>query len=289
MIIKGFKKIKNTFKSLGLAGYTFSKNEGFEHAGYLSFLLMLSIFPFLVLMVSIVSLIGEHKLSVLFLEIILSPEIEVFFKSIKARLIEIIKSPPEGLLTFVALSAIWTASSMLEAIKTCLNKAYCVKTPPNYLLRRLFSIVEFLILLIFILTILSILLFAPTILDYLFKLLHIDIENSSIITLVNENSKQIRSGFLMIFGFITVIGLYHFIPNHKGWRLRHAAPGAVLVLIAWSGFSMLFKFYLGYFTQLNIIYGGIAGIIITLIFFYVCSIIFVYGAEFNFHLHKKSK
>lgn len=268
---------------------SFNKHEGFEHAGYLSFLLMLAIFPFLILMVSIVSLIGEKKLSVLFVEIILSTEVEVFLASIKQRIIEIITSPPEGLLTFVALSAVWTSSSMLEGIKTFMNKAYHISSPPNYLFRRLFSIIEFMVVLVFILTVLAVMLFAPIVLDYLAGLLHINPDNNIFQHFFDEGGEIVRRVFLIVFGFALILGLYHFIPNNKGAKLRFSMPGAVLVLVLWIAFSMLFKFYIKYFAQLNIVYGGIAGIIITLIFFYVCSVIFIYGAEFNYQLNRKIK
>lgn len=282
--IKMFGKI---LRALASSCASFTRHEGFEHAGYLSFLLMLAIFPFLILMVSIVSLIGEKKLSVLFVEIILSNEVEVFLASIKQRIIEIITSPPEGLLTFVALSAIWTSSSMLEGIKTVINKAYHIKSPPSYILRRLFSIIEFMAFLIFILTILAIILFAPMAMNYFVEILHLNPDKSILYHFFNDQAETIRHWFLIIFGFALILGLYHFIPNNKGAKIRFSMPGAILVLALWVGFSMLFKFYIRYFTQLNIVYGGIAGIIITLIFFYICSIIFIYGAEFNYQLNKK--
>lgn len=274
-------------KALASSFTSFSRHEGFEHAGYLSFLLMLAIFPFLILMVSIVSLIGEKKLSVLFVEIILSNEVEIFLASIKQRIIEIITSPPEGLLTFVALSAIWTSSSMLEGIKTVMNKAYHIKSLPSYIFRRLFSIMEFMAFLIFILTVLAIILFAPMAMDYFVGILHLNPKENILYHFFNEQAETIRHWFLIIFGFVLILALYHFIPNNKGAKISFSMPGAVLVLALWVGFSMLFKFYIKYFAQLNIVYGGIAGIIITLIFFYICSTIFIYGAEFNYQLNKK--
>lgn len=277
----------NTLRALGSACASFTRHEGFEHAGYLSFLLMLAIFPFLILMVSIVSLIGEKKLSILFVEIILSNEVEVFLASIKHRIIEIITSPPEGLLTFVALSAVWTSSSMLEGIKTVINKAYHIRSLPSYILRRLFTIIEFMAFLIFILTVLGIILFAPMAMDYFVEILHLNPQENILYHFFNDQAERIRYCFLIIFGFALVLGLYHFIPNNRGVKVNFSIPGAILVLILWVGFSMLFKFYIRYFAQLNIVYGGIAGIIITLIFFYICSVIFIYGAEFNYQLNKK--
>jgi membrane protein len=39
----------------------------------------------------------------------------------------------------------------------------------------------------------------------------------------------------------------------------------------------------------NFIYGGIAGIIIALLFFYFMAIIFIIGAELNYHLEAKNE
>ena len=143
----------NIIKHILLCFYTSIKDtidhDGIEHAGYLSFLLMLSIFPFLFFLMATMKFIIPVSLLEQIISF-LSDNTDITFDNLiyflKPRIHEITSAPPNSLLTFAILSAIWTASSIFEAIRTILNKANRVIHPPSYLFRRLFSILEFIIL-----------------------------------------------------------------------------------------------------------------------------------------------
>jgi membrane protein len=61
-------------------------------------------------------------------------------------------------------------------------------------------------------------------------------------------------------------------------------PGAVLVVLLWIGAAYLLTSYLSHFEQVNLIYGSLGGIIATLVLFYICNMIFIFGAEFNYQI-----
>jgi membrane protein len=256
-------------------------HDGVEHAGYISFLLMLTIFPFLVFFVAIVGFFGEKDLSDILVHIILSSSWAGFIDALKPRIIEITSSPPQGLLTIAILSAIWTASSIFEALRTIINRAYHVYSTPNYVLRRLLSIGEFLVAitvtLIFVLT----LIIFPSLFQSLSKIFA-GTPLANLHYLAPEFNTA-RYTLVYLFTFLLLSFAYYSLPNRKQ-RLRKVMPGAFLVLTAWIIFSKLFTYYLGHFQQVNLIYGSLAGIIISLLYFYFCSIIFIVGAEFNYQL-----
>lgn len=257
-------------------------HDGIEHAGYLSFLLMLAIFPFLVFFTAIIgtlsSLVDIPLVTTLTNLIINSPWAS-FIDSLKPRIIEITTLPPQSFLTIAIISAIWTASSIFEGIRTTLNRAYHVKNPPAYLLRRLFSILEFIIVIIILAVAICILIIIPAMWDFLEK--HIVIPDAQIISLIDKDLEVLRSTILYLFSIVFVSYLYYSLPNKKQ-KFTKILPGAVLVLFCWAAFSKIFKYYISYFPQINMIYGSIAGIIISLLFFYFCSLILIYGAEFNY-------
>ncbi|MDJ1257726.1 MAG: YihY/virulence factor BrkB family protein [Candidatus Midichloria sp.] len=257
-------------------------HDGIEHAGYLSFLLMLTIFPSLVFFTAIIgtlsSLVDIPLVTTLTNLIINSPWAS-FIDSLKPRIIEITTLPPQSFLTIAIISAIWTASSIFEGIRTTLNRAYHVKNPPAYLLRRLFSILEFIIVIIILAVAICILIIIPAMWDFLEK--HIVIPDAQIISLIDKDLEVLRSTILYLFSIVFVSYLYYSLPNKKQ-KFTKILPGAVLVLFCWAAFSKIFKYYISYFPQINMIYGSIAGIIISLLFFYFCSLILIYGAEFNY-------
>lgn len=277
-MIFGFYKV---IKSLGLAIRDMINHDGIEHAGYLSFLIMLSIFPFLVFLMAIVGLIGSEYLGLKLVELILASDWAKFIDALKPRIIEITDSPPQSLLTIAIVSAIWTASSIFEGIRTILNRAYRVSKQPAYLLRRLFSILEFFAAVTFILCFVVSLIVLPNILVYILKIVYID--NEFILNLLSPESVYLRYMLIFIFVFLIVSLIYFAVPNRKSKFIK-TFPGSILVISGWFLFSHIFKFYISNFPQVNFIYGSIAGVIVALLFFYACSIIFIVGAEFNYHL-----
>jgi membrane protein len=276
--------IKNFIKFIRCIGSSINDlimHDGVEHAGYLSFLIMLTIFPFLVFFMAAVGFVGNESLGNQLVAIILDSNWANFIDALKPRILEITSSPPQGLLTIAIVSAIWTASSIFEALRTILNKAYRVTTTPMYLWRRLVSFFEFFVAVIVIICFLVSLVVLPWIWNYIDKLFHIN--NYTFLAFFSPESESFRYVLLLAFGLLLICFSFYSLPNKKQ-SLRRTFPGAITVLVGWSIFSILFKYYVANFPQVNVIYGSIAGIIIALLYFYVCSIIYIFGAEFNFHL-----
>ncbi|MFI4955380.1 MAG: YihY/virulence factor BrkB family protein [Gammaproteobacteria bacterium] len=270
-------------KSVGLAIRDLVNHEGLEHAGYLSFLLMLTIFPFLVFFMAILGFVGNVELSEKLLEIITHSNWAEFITALKPRIIEITSAPPQSLLTIAIVSAIWTASSIFEGIRTILNKAYRIHSYPAYIFRRMFSILEFIVAIVVISIFLFVLVILPTIWQMVAQFLTYG--DTPLLSFISKEGDELRTLLLLVFGFCVISASYYFLPSRRH-RLRYTIPGTITVMIAWGVFSWLFKFYLSNFPQVNLIYGSIAGIIIALLFFYVCSIIYIFGAEFNYHLEQ---
>ena len=76
------------------------------------------------------------------------------------------------------------------------------------------------------------------------------------------------------------------IPNVK-IKFINIIPGSILCVILWITSGYLLSKYIKHYNQLNIVYGSLGSIIITMIFFYIINIIFIYGAEFNYLFSKK--
>ncbi|MBY0355756.1 MAG: YihY/virulence factor BrkB family protein, partial [Rickettsiales bacterium] len=137
------------------------KHDGIEHAGYLTFLALLALFPFLVLIVSLAGFFGQGALGTGFVELMFTNLPAEAVSALRPRVAEIISGPPQGFLTVAILGAIWTSSSMVEGMRTVLNKAYHVHTPPAYWFRRLLSILQVLIIIGIILIVMTVFVFTP--------------------------------------------------------------------------------------------------------------------------------
>ena len=256
-------------------------HDGIEHAGYLSFLAILSIFPFLILFVSLAGLFGQTMLGQELVVILLEYLPKEAIAGLKPRINEIISGPPQSLLTIAILGAIWTASSSVEGLRTIFNRAYRVSTPPAYIWRRLLSIGQFLIITCLILLSMLIIIVTPLIFNKLMTIMQIEY------LYIYNNILNLRFFFTSAIIFCSVSFLYYVIPNLRQ-SLLNVCPGALMVLILWSISGSIFSSYLRNFDQVNLIYGSLASFIIALLFFYIMAMILIFGAEFNYAVEKKT-
>jgi membrane protein len=81
---------------------------------------------------------------------------------------------------------------------------------------------------------------------------------------------------MLIFGII-----YAFAPDIPKEKFRFISPGAVLAVILWIVASLAFFFYVTNFSNYNATYGAFAGAVILLLWLYVTSLAFLLGGELN--------
>ena len=260
-------------------------HDGIEHAGYIAFLAILSLFPFLVFFVAIVGFFGQSDLGIRVIHAIIENNFipESILSGLKPRLDEIASGPPQGLLTIAILGAIWTASSMVDGMRTILNRAYRVNTPPAYIFRRLMSVAELLILTAVLIAVTFLLIIAPNLWENAKHLLHLE-EVDAIInfTPIWHYLRYVIATFVL---FLVVLAAYFTLPNIKQTWLS-ILPGATFVIFLWLVAGELFSLYLSNFEQVNLIYGSLGGIIAALLFFYIGAMIFIFGAEFNYRISR---
>lgn len=256
------------------AAYNTIYHDGIEHAGYLAFLGILALFPFLVFLVALAGFFGQGQAGTEFIRLIFDELPQHMVNAIEPRVAEIISGPPQGLLTVSILGAIWTASSAVEGYRTVLNRAYHVGTPPAYILRRLLSIAQILVLSFLAVTVMILMVLLPIAWEKLGTRIAFD----------DFMRSALGYGALGIM-FLIVCAAYYILPNIKQ-NFHSVAPGAAVVTLLWLYAAKLLSAYLSQFEQVNLIYGSLGGVIATLLFFYISNIIFIYGAELNYLIKK---
>jgi membrane protein len=256
------------------AGVNTVNHDGVEHAGYLAFVGLLALFPFLVFVAALAGFLAEGQAGSEFIRLVMKQLPPDMVSGLAPRITEITSGPPHGLLTVSILGAIWTSSSALEGYRTVLNRAYRVATPPAYIWRRLLSIAQILILSFVVVLAMIVLVVLP-------------------IALGKDLAPALKSGvpltghlILCISIAVIFIGIsfaYYFLPNLKQ-TIHSVVWGAALVTLLWIAAARLLSLYLSRINPANLIYGSLGSVIATLLFFYVGNVLFIYGAEFNYLL-----
>ncbi|MBQ4874676.1 MAG: YihY/virulence factor BrkB family protein [Rickettsiaceae bacterium H1] len=252
------------------------KHDGFEHAGYLAFLSLLALFPALFFLMALTSyitqILEQYDLVESIKYFFINNISEEILSGLTPRINEIVSGPPPTLLKLAVIGSIWTASSAVEGLRTIINRAYHVENRHPYILSRLLSIVQFLLITFVIIIAMLILTFTPAIESVIAKFAKI-----------HYQWLYMRYIISVLILLIAISWLYLILPNIKQNWLS-VLPGATLVVTLWTITAISFSFYINHFQQVNLIYGSLGGVIISLLFFYVINLCLIYGAEFNYVL-----
>jgi len=90
---------------------------------------------------------------------------------------------------------------------------------------------------------------------------------------------------LVIVSFMVSL-LYWACPNVKQPGFPWFSPGGFLAVILWIAASALFAFYVGNFGSYNKTYGSLGGVIVFLTWLWITNIIILLGAEFNSEMER---
>lgn len=252
------------------------KHDGIEHAGYMSFMILLSIFPFTVFLFSLSAVVGISDTGINFILMVIGSLPDNITNIVKKGINEIVKNPPPSILNLAIIGTIWTSSSFVEGLRTILNRIYEINSPPPYLLRRLLSILQLFLITIVIFFTMSLLI-----------IMHKFTEFNHFINFYSQKWSYTRYALTCVMLFATVLLLYYLIPNIK-IAFINIVPGAFITVFFWLIIGHLLSKYIVYYSQLSLVYGPLASIIITLLFFYLINIVFIYGAEFNYLMSQKN-
>ncbi len=241
----------------------------------LSYYLILSIFPFLIFFLNLLSYTPIARNDVLHSLIVLLPSDTQRF--ISELLAETISKSSDTLLSLGAITGIWAASKGSMSLIKSLNKAYDVDEKRSYLELRAIAILFTLALLVLLLIVLSTLVFGEILGTRLFDYLG-----------MTQNFMQIWQYLRIMISLGSMILifslLYKFSPslrNSSKIGFKHTLPGAVFTSVGWIFISGLFSYYVNNFANYGKTYGSLGGIIVLLIWLYISSIIIITGGEVN--------
>lgn len=263
--------------------YRFSNHNVLWSGASLTYFLILSIFPFLIVLLNILSyssLVREKAILDLirFLPLDIVAIIEGFLNDLS-------RSSSQELLSVAAFLGLWTASSGVKAIIKAINIAYDYAENRNFLKLRGLSVLFTLALLLMITLVMISLILGPILARTLFDRFGY---GDSFTTLWN----YLRYVVPLVYMILIFALLYKFSPNiGKNLRIpiREVLPGAVFTTIAWVSLSLLLSYYVNNFGKYAITYGSLGGVIVLLIWIYYSSIVIVLGGEINATLEDMRK
>lgn len=251
--------------------FRFKDHRLVELAAQCAYYLLLSIFPFLIFLLTLFSFLPialEFELDLI--QDVVPTEIFQFIEGQWARITD---QPQTGLLSFSIIFTIWTASLALDTILRLLNRAYHVTEERKFIKGRLVSIF------------LTIGMFGVVVVALVLQVIGGAVQEYIAVEFLNFNILRWVISFAILFLVFTL--LYLLGPNIK-LRVSEVYIGALFATIGWLITSTLFSLYLDNFANYTATYGTIGAVIALMVWFHLSSIIILFGGEINAELKESS-
>jgi membrane protein len=265
-----FATVKRTAKE-------FSNDNLTDWAAALTYYAVLSIFPALIAMMSILGLVVDPATITRVIGDTVSalgPQsaVDTFTRPLE----EISKSQSTaffGLIVGIAL-AIWTASNYVGAFMRASNAVYDRdEGRPFWKLKPLQLLVTLILVLLAALVVVALIVSGPVA-----EAVGGAVGLSDTAVLVWQIAKW--PVMLLVVIFMLAI-LYWSAPNAKPAGFRWVSPGSVVAVVGWILASAAFAFYVAEFASYNKTYGALGGVIVFLVWLWITNIAILLGAELN--------
>jgi len=269
---------RDTWKDTLKRTATEFKDDKMNHWGAaLTYYAILSIFPALLVLVSLVGLFANPERVTKVLTDTISELGPATAASTFQGPIESITSSrgTAGIMFIVGVAtALWAASGYVSAFSDACNSIYEVEEGrPFWKLKPLQLLVTFVLILLAAIVALALVLSGP-IVGALGSSLGL---SDTVLTLW-----RFAKWPAMIVLVLVIFGvLYYATPNARVSGVRWVTGGAVLALVAWIGASIAFALYVANFSSYDKTYGTLGGVVVFLIWLWVTNMAILLGAEFN--------
>jgi membrane protein len=255
----------------------FSEDNMSDWAAALTYYGLLSLFPALIALVSIVGLVGDpasttQTVTQIVTKLGPSSAADTFAGPIKS--ITSHRSAAGVLLVVGLATALWSASSYVGAFMRAANVIY--ETPegrPFWKLRPLQILVTLVMLLLLAAVALALVLTGPVV-DAVAGPLGV---GSTAVSIWNIAKWQVLLGVVVTMFAV----LFYAAPNVKLAGFRWVTPGALFAIGLWLIASAAFAFYVANFGSYDKTYGALGGVVCLLVWFWITNVALLLGMELN--------
>jgi len=242
-------------------------------AAQASFFIILSLFPIILLLLSIIKYTPVTK------SLLLSVAVDLFPNALDPLIISIIEEmysmSSSTIISITACLAVWSASRGILSLIRGLNFIYHTKESRNYIHVRLIASLYTIALVIIIAISLVLLVFGNT----LIQSLKTSAPTLHHIISILTSFKFVYMPVLLTLFFIMI---YKIVPYER-YLFSNLLPGALFSALGWILFSAFYSYYIENFAGLSYMYGSLTTVVFLMLWIYFGIFIFFIGAEINLY------
>ena len=264
--------VSRTWQVVKRSVLSFYRDQGTHHAAALTYYALMSLFPTLLLGVSLLGLLGEFPATYDAIighlrEVVPATTLAPLDAAVRAALKS--KGTAATALVIAIVTALYGATGYLEATRRALNVVFEVARGRSFLRRKLIDVGSVFVLMALVLTTLVLMFAGGGIAREV-----LGSEGASVWRIVRWPGAF--AGALLAFSFI-----YFVTPDAPRRSFRLITPGAFAGVGMWLAASAAFSTYLANFKSFNVTYGTFAAAIILLVWLWLTNVAVLFGAEVN--------
>ncbi|MBC6129482.1 YihY/virulence factor BrkB family protein [Listeria booriae] len=263
---------KTKLKQVGEIAKTNWKNARItSHAAQLTFYILLSILPMMLVFGNLIPLLPIPKEEIYnTLQTFMPPEVY----DILHPVIESMLTNASGTAISLGLiTAIWSASKCFSALQEVLNIVYQAPDRKNFIVTRIMSFLMMLVIIVVIGAVVFVFAFGEQIVTFLQD--QFDLKLDALADL-----GAAKWFITPIFLFILFLIIYWLVPNVK-WKIRKSVIGALFATIGWLAATELLSAYVSFQGDKILGFGSLSIMIVIMLWLYFVSIILLLGAFIN--------
>lgn len=249
-------------------------SDGFIHAGNLAYLSLMTLFPFFIVAAAVASIFGRTEDGLAAVNAFLTTVPRGVADVVRQPISDVLNARSGPLLWLGGFVGLWTVGSLIETIRDILRRAYGTKSTKSFWHYRLSAVGITLASVVAVMFAFSLQVVITGIDQFLTHLLPWADDAIALVA----SAKLVPMVIVCVALWSLFVSLT---PTLYKDRRFPKWPGAVATSLWWYGTTLLLPPTLSLLGGYDRTYGSLAGVMITLIFFFLVGLGVVIGAELN--------
>ena len=254
----------------------FTKDQCPDLAASLTYYAVLSIFPALLALVSLLGIFGDaQKTTSALLDVVKGFAPGDTVKTISPVVSELASSSAAGITLVIGLlTALWSASGYVGAFGRAMNRVYEIDEGRPFLKLRGTMLGVTVVNLLIVVVLAAMLVLSGPVAESVGNIIGL---GGAFLAVWNIAKWPVMLALVIV----AIAVLYYATPNVKQPKFRWMSMGSAIALVVFLLASLAFGFYVANYSSYNKTYGAIGGVIIALLWLWILNMSLLFGAEFD--------
>ena len=259
----------------------FSDDHCTDLAAALTYYAVLSIFPALIAVLSLLGVVGQSQQTIEAVMPVLNDVVgQQGSDTLEPVITTLASAPGAGLALVLGLAtALWSASGYVTAFGRAMNRVYEIEEGRPFWKLRPVMLVITLGMLLLVVVVALMLVLSGSVAQSVGDAVGL---GSTVLTVWTYAKWPV----ILVLVVVIVALLYYSTPNVQQPKFRFVSVGAAIAIVVWVVASLLFGLYVTQFASYGKTYGSLAGVVIFLLWLWITNLALLFGAELDAELER---